>query len=68
MPKQPKMMERSRLTNEACSIACEVPECGRADRPLYVWHAEDGTGSMLICDLCISEKEKRVPTKRRTKK
>lgn len=48
---------RSRIANENKDIECENPECNRTDRPLYIWHGDDGTGSMLICDICTVKSE-----------
>ena len=43
---------KSKLSNEDHKLACENPECGRKDRPLYIWFGEDGTDSALYCDIC----------------
>lgn len=33
-------------------LPCENPECARTDRPLFIWHGENGTGAALFCDIC----------------
>lgn len=45
----------SRIPNDEKTVECENPDCGRKDRPLYVWHGEDGKCSLLLCDLCTVE-------------
>ncbi len=55
---------RSRIANKDKTIKCENPDCGRKDRPLYIWHppTEDKiTGSLLICDICTVRTSDVVP-------
>lgn len=43
----------SKIPNENQTISCENEDCNRTDRPLYVWHGENGKDSILLCDICI---------------
>jgi len=43
----------TRIPNEDHKLACENPDCNRKDRPLYVFHGDNGEGSMLLCDICM---------------
>lgn len=40
----------SKISNNNKIVPCDIPDCGRKDRPLYVWRGK--TGSLLICDVC----------------
>ncbi len=52
----------SRIPNENQTLSCENPECGRKDRPLYVWHSDNGRHSILICDICTVKSEHGIKT------